>query len=110
MWPYTGDTARVFGDGEKLMTERFKQHGPAFTTWILGKRTTVVGSLDMMKMLLNMEHDLVEGAFSDRASIDLSQRQRHPLGCCCKARGKACFVCYIRAQYDRFVSSALLEG
>ena len=64
MWPYFGDTARVFGDGEKLIIERFQQHGPAFSTWILGKRTTVVGSLDMMKMLLNMEHDLVEGALS----------------------------------------------
>ena len=68
MWPYVGDTARVFGDGEKLMAERLKQHGPAFTTWILGKRTTVVGSLDMMKMLLNMEHDLVEGALSPGTS------------------------------------------
>ena len=61
VWPYVGDTARLFGNGEELMVERFEQHGSIFTTWILGKRTTVVGSLDTIKMLLKVEHDLVEG-------------------------------------------------
>ena len=46
------------------MIERFQQHGSTFSTWILGKRTTVVGSLDAMKMLLNMEPSLVEGTLS----------------------------------------------
>jgi len=41
--------------------ERYEQHGSVFSTWILGKRTTFVGSLDGMKWLLNKEHDLVEG-------------------------------------------------
>ena len=64
VWPFIGDTARVFSHGERLMNERFKQHGSIFTTWVLGKRTTVVGSFESMRMLLNMEHDLVEGALS----------------------------------------------
>lgn len=64
VWPFAGDTAGVFGDVEKLMVERFQQHGPAFSTWILGKRATVVGSLDMMKALLNMGQDHVEGVLS----------------------------------------------
>lgn len=33
-----------------------------FTTWLLGERTVVVGSLDLVRKLFASEHELVEGA------------------------------------------------
>jgi len=61
VWPFIGDTKMLAGDGEKLVKERYAQYGSVFSTWILGKRTIFIGSLDLMKWLLNKEHDIVEG-------------------------------------------------
>lgn len=62
VWPYYGDTARVFADGERLSIERYERYGPVWSTWLLGKRTTFIGSLDLMKWCMTKEHDVLEGA------------------------------------------------
>ena len=61
VWPVIGDTTRFSGDGERLSLERYERYGSVFSSWLLGTRTTFVGSQDVMKWLLNKEHDLVEG-------------------------------------------------
>ncbi len=85
------------------MVERIEQHGSVFTTWILGKRTTVVGSLDSMKMLLKMEHDLVEGALPS-CRLMLIPSSRGISGCecpefCSLREGKLAWVKGITAQH-----------
>ncbi|KAK9843391.1 hypothetical protein WJX81_000043 [Elliptochloris bilobata] len=35
--------------------------GPLFTTWVLGEKTVVVGSLELLRKCLSKEHELVEG-------------------------------------------------
>ena len=61
MWPYRGDTQRLFLDGEQMYTKRMKKYGPVFSTWILGRRSIVIGSLDTVKWCLTKEHGLLEG-------------------------------------------------
>ena len=35
--------------------------GPIFTTWLLGEKVVVVGSYDLVKKCLSLEHELLEG-------------------------------------------------
>lgn len=40
--------------------------GPLFTTWILGEKTVVVGSLDLLRKCLSKEHELLEGVLAQQ--------------------------------------------
>ena len=53
MWPYRGDTQRLFLDGEQMFTKRMNEYGPVYSTWILGRRSIMIGSLDTVKWCLN---------------------------------------------------------
>ena len=61
MWPYRGDTQRLFLDGEQMFTKRMNEYGPVYSTWILGRRSIMIGSLDTVKWCLTKEHGLLEG-------------------------------------------------
>ena len=61
MWPYRGDTQRLSLDGEQWFIQRMHKYGPVFSTWILGRRSIIVGSLDTVKWCLTKEHGLLEG-------------------------------------------------
>lgn len=66
------------GDGEKLVKKRYAQYGSVFSTWILGKRTIFIGSVDLMKWLLNKEHDIVEGALRISLAVLLTGNNNRP--------------------------------
>ena len=61
MWPYRGDTQRLLSDGEQMYVQRMDKYGPVFSTWILGRRSIVIGALDTVKWCLTKEHGLLEG-------------------------------------------------
>ncbi|CAK0785282.1 hypothetical protein CVIRNUC_008488 [Coccomyxa viridis] len=86
VWPYRGDTQRLLSDGEQMYAQRMDKYGPVFSTWILGRRSIVIGALDTVKWCLTKEHGLLEADWPastrlllGKGSLAASSGERHLL-------------------------------